>query len=70
MALTIMKSALGKPFFLVLAALLALGTVTSAQAHPDGYWDRGGHWRHYENYHHRRGYWNDGPQGRIFINIG
>jgi hypothetical protein len=55
-----------------MAVLMALGTVTQAQAHdyPDGYWDHHGHYRHYEIYHRHRGYWDDGPHGRIFINIG
>ena len=57
-----------------LAALLSLGSATQAQAYydryPDGYWDNHGHYQHYEIYHHHRGYWNEGPSGRIFINIG
>ncbi len=55
-------------------AMLALGTVTQAQAYydryPDGYWDHHGHYRHYEIYHRHRGYWDDRPGGRIFINLG
>jgi hypothetical protein len=62
----------------VLAAALAfvgVGTINQAQAYydryPDGYWDHHGHYRHYEIYHHHRGYWDDRDGGgRIWINIG
>jgi hypothetical protein len=60
-----------KTRILLLGAIvaMALGTMTEAQAHPDGYWDRGGHWRHYGYYHHHHGYWDQRNGGRIWINI-
>ena len=63
------------PKVLLLGALafVAGGTLNQAQAYydryPDGYWDHGGHYRHYEIYHRHRGYWDDRGGARVFIQL-
>jgi hypothetical protein len=59
---------------LIGAALFAVtGAFSQAQAHPDGYWDRDGHWRHYEHHHDRygdhEGYWDQRDGARVFISL-
>jgi Spy/CpxP family protein refolding chaperone len=55
---------------LVGAALLFLVTFANpAQAHPDGYWDHGGRWQHYRDYHHHHGYWDERNGTRVFISL-
>jgi len=66
----IMKKLTQTSVLALLAAALLLGSATQSQAHPNGYWDRGGRWHDYGYYHHHQGYWDERNGGRVWINIG
>jgi hypothetical protein len=51
-----------------------LGGINQSRAHDDrdhdGFWDEHHHYRHYEFYHHHRGYWDERSGLHVFINVG